>query len=198
MFKTILTEMAMVIFFTLNMCTHASAASPFATDVLSELMRIQEDDTYIGNAGRLYVPECGYSVALYEIPESGAGAQKAVDAEDSAALLCNYGPQRVVADHTHQGFGNVLRACDYGTVVYLKTAEGVWPYIFLSKDPDSRNDGDIVWDSHGNSIYGYDDNGLTFYTCNEDWRHVTTAHFIQYTAAQKAETENWQKTEGGS
>lgn len=193
MFKTTkprLAKIATAAFIALNMCIQASASQPLAADVLAEIMRIQNDETYIGDAGRLYVPECGYSAALYEIPQSGKGAQKAVDAEDSAAFLCNYGPQRVVADHTHQGFGNVLRGCGYSTVVYLKTFEGVWPYVFLTKDPGSRNDGDIVWDSHGNSIYEYDDSGLTFYTCNEDWRHVTVAHFIQYSATKRAETED--------
>jgi len=74
-------------------------------------------------------------------------------------------------------------------IVYLKTIEGVTPYIFLSKDVNSRNDGDTVWDSHGNSIYEYDGDGITFYTCNEDWQHVTTARFIKYVATQGPEEE---------
>ena len=150
-------------------------------DIADDLRIVKEDTSPLGDAGRLYVPSLDLSVALYEIPEDGSGAQHVTDAVDSAAYLCNYGPQAVVADHSHQGF-NAIKNSTEETMAYIKTVNAIKMYTFMSKDQNSRNDDEIVWDSNGNSIYDYPGNGITCYTCNQDWRHVTTVRFQVYPA----------------
>lgn len=165
----------------LLICMTAACKTICYAGIADDLKMIGEDTRPLGDAGRLYIPSLGLSVALYEIPADGSGAQRVTDAADSAAFLCNYGPQPVVADHTHQGFC-AIKGSTEGTMAYIKTNNAIKMYIFLSKDPNSRNDEEIVWDSRGNSIYKYPEDGITCYTCNQDWRHVTTVRFLAYPA----------------
>lgn len=62
--------------------------------IANDLKMIGEDTRPLGDAGRLYIPSLGLSVALYEIPADGSGAQRVTDAADSAAFLAITGRSR--------------------------------------------------------------------------------------------------------
>lgn len=126
--------------------------------------------------GRFYIPDTGVDVGLQYINLDNCYlAQDVVDADDSAVYM-DYGSSYVIADHRHQGF-SAIKECAIGTKAFIRHDDRLEVYECVNIDPNSRNDGEDVYDSDENIIYNYDPSLLSCYTCNEDWQHVTVVTF---------------------
>lgn len=140
-------------------------------------------DGILGTKGRLYIPELGVSVALYDVPEDQIDrmGQDVVDAEDSAAWMHRpilHGDTPMVGDHSGQDFRPLLE-CPVGVRAVIRTENGLKEYTCYAVDRSAVNMGKTIVDSHGRDITeDYDSSGFVCYTCNEaSGRSVTIAAF---------------------
>ena len=125
-----------------------------------------------GSAGRLFIPEMDFDVALNwsEIENGGTSAQYYVDLWDSAAIY-HYNMQDVIADHSHQGF-DVIKYLEIGSKAYIETENGAIDYVCVEKTT-GHNTGHSIELEDGRDCRNLNEGGITMYTCNENWHNIT-------------------------
>lgn len=118
-----------------------------------------------GAYGRLYIPDVGISVALYDTHD-----QAVTDAWDSANIFThgNYYGQ-TIADHNNQEFAN-LYSVSIGTTGYIQLADGSVINIQCVDIFDGNNIGKLIVDESGVSAHGRTD--YMMYTCRDNWQNV--------------------------
>lgn len=146
--------------------------------IRDKVSEIESKSCHLGDEGRLFIPDVGVDVALYRTTISNGGyhAQYIVDCSDSAAIFTQ-GGQDVIADHSHQGF-DAMKGSVVGTMAYIKTNNGVQPYICI-ENTQGHNVGPIVTED-GRYAYEFNDGGIMMYTCNESWHNVTITVWRPY------------------
>ena len=145
-------------------------------------------DTYIHNGvvtslrddyngyGRLYIPDVGINVALYQVDySSGIDAQAVVDASDSAAYMTSWGATPFIGDHTNQGFCGI-RSCSSGTKAFIRHGGNTYVYSCYYVG-GGTNDGSYVYDWNGTNIFDHGSSDIGMYTCNGNWRNVSIVLF---------------------
>lgn len=122
-----------------------------------------------GYVGTLKIKSLGVSVKAYDssLTNPRIGAQKLCDRKNSAAAF-DYGTQYVIADHKHQGFSKIKKAVPGKTTCTFKgKTYKCW------KKFNGKNTGTHLTTTAGKKITNMNKNGLTMYTCNQNWRNVT-------------------------
>ena len=120
------------------------------------------------HVGRFYIPDVGVNVALYD-----TYAQSVCDNKDSACFF-DYGTQRIVADHKHQGF-NAIKKCKPGMEAYISDGTKIERFV-CTEIILGHNDG-LLYDNDYNDVAYRNPDGITCYTCNDHWKNVTIVFF---------------------
>ena len=132
---------------------------------------VSEEMERRGSMGRLSIPSCGLSVALFKSSSYDSNhSQQIVDNADSAAYMPDeyqYWGFIIIADHVHQGFGAIKNAIPDKTVANIDYGTYVDKYICTNIFTGKNVGYDLV-DMQGVTIRGKNDNGITMYTCNSD------------------------------
>ena len=131
------------------------------------LFTCDNDQTYVG---RFYIPDVDINVALYD-----SWKQRVCDNKDSACFF-NYGVQRVVADHWNQGF-NSIKQCKIGTKAYISDGNSIERFECYDIIQGHNSDDGSLTTLDGQDIWGMNENGITCYTCNDNWRNITIVLF---------------------
>ena len=124
-----------------------------------------DDESYAGFFGRLYVPDAGIDVALYQSYD-----QSVTDRADSAKLFSwgNYSGE-IIADHSNQEFAKLFNV-KVGTQGYIRSANGVVINIKCVAVFNGHNTGSDLVDESGVSAMGRADYAM--YTCRNGWQNV--------------------------
>lgn len=124
-----------------------------------------DDDAYPNFYGRLYIPDVGIDVALYN-----ECSQDAVDRKDSAYLWV-FKPHSgiTIGDHNNQEFGK-LYGVTPGMKGYIVYPTGAMTVISCYDVFNGHNDTITLLDNDYNDVLGLAD--YTLYTCLDHWTNV--------------------------
>lgn len=132
-------------------------------------------DNY-GGYGRLYIPDVGINVALYQIGYyDNVDAQAVVDADDSAVYMTGWGATPFIGDHTNQGFSGI-RSCGSGTKAFIRHGGNTYVYSCYYVG-GGTNDGYDVYDWNGINVWDHGSDDIAMYTCNGNWQNVSIVLF---------------------
>lgn len=139
-------------------------------------------DGRLGDAGRLYIPSVGLSVALYQARFDDGYNQYITDAQDAAVYFpraCiasdgSYNNDPMIADHRHQGFDAIKSVTPGYTRAYIYDGNGNLSVYLCNNLFTGHNTGWGITDEYGNNAECMGNDLLT-YTCNDHWTNVTIA-----------------------
>lgn len=136
--------------------------------------------------GRLYIPDVGVNVAVYDGPlEDEAASQAICDAEDSAVLL-GWEPIPLIGDHNNQGF-EAIKACVAGeTHAYLETTDGYMLDFLCTGVFPGTNKLNAYFENE-EAILATGDCDLVLYTCNETSEDITLVTWEEQGTDRSAE-----------
>lgn len=127
-----------------------------------------------GMVCRLYMPDLGINVALFNTDKLSLAEQQAyVDAPDSGSWL----PLKnmvVIGDHASDGFQSIKDAVPGETMCYLQTGTNVLTFV-CAKTGRGQNIVKDLLDENGNSLIKITGYSLLTYTCSD-----TTGKNIYY------------------
>lgn len=124
-----------------------------------------DDEAYTNFYGRLYIPDVGIDVALYN-----EYSQDAVDRKDSAYLwMFEPHPGITIGDHNNQEFGKLYDVTP-GMKGYIVYPTGAMTVISCYDVFNGHNDTITLTDNDYNDVLGLAD--YTLYTCLDHWTNV--------------------------
>ena len=131
-----------------------------------------------GMIGRLYIPDIGISVAVFDTRGMDANnRQKVVDLEDSAALFY-LNKQCTIGDHDLQGFQTIRNAVVGKTVAYIQKGNYTDAYLCVESG-EGHNTGTTITDSSGKSVKDRNSSNMLLYTCNGCWQNISYTVWMQ-------------------
>lgn len=128
--------------------------------------RILNEKSTRGSIGRLYIPEVGIDVALFQSSE-----QSVVDDVDSAAFFRMKG-QDVIGDHNVQGFSKIRKMVPGRTYAYIEDGNIARKYRCIAKIDGHNREIDIT-DENEQSVLGRYPNTIMLYTCKNHWSNIS-------------------------
>lgn len=128
--------------------------------------RILNEKKTRGSIGRLYIPEVGIDVALFQSSE-----QSVVDDVDSAAFFRMKG-QDVIGDHNVQGFSKIRKMVPGRTYAYIEDGNIARKYRCIAKIDGHNREIDIT-DENEQSVLGRYPNTIMLYTCKNHWSNIS-------------------------
>ena len=124
-----------------------------------------------GDAGRLYIPDIGISVALYWCTLKDSDySQYITDLEDSAARFKAPG---IISDHNNQEFSKLSEVMPGMKGVIIHDDGTSDENLTCIGTGMGYNNGQMLYDHNGTGMYDFT-SYLTMYTCTTDWNHVFT------------------------
>lgn len=153
-------------------------------DVIATIINLEADDRELGNYGRIFIPSQNYSAKLnnatYDIPSDNTKLfQEWVDADDCAATYM-YGAQRIIADHSNQGF-DCIRNLHKGDKIYIVRETDETLVYECTDELTGYNNGQLFTDD-GKSLREMNLDGISLYTCasSTDSYHIVIRVFQRY------------------
>lgn len=122
-----------------------------------------------GAAGRWSIPGHGVDVACFN-----SSAQSVVNDKDSAAMFA-YGVQTIICDHWNQGFEGI-KSCEPGTKALWTSVDGTETWYVCTEKFNGHNTGKLT-DEDYVCVSDRNENGITCYTCNDNYKNVTIVFF---------------------
>lgn len=122
-----------------------------------------------GAAGRWSIPGHGVDVACFH-----SNAQSVVNDKDSAAMF-PYGVQTIICDHWNQGFEGI-KSCEPGTKALWTAVDGTESWYVCTEKFNGHNTGKLT-DEDYVCVSDRNENGITCYTCNDNYKNVTIVFF---------------------
>ena len=102
--------------------------------------------------GRLYIPEAGINVAVYDCTgQTLEEKQKIVDDEDSAAYF-KVGDVNLLADHNYQGFYKIQYAVPEKTAAFIQHGTTIDMYVCIENGVGINNKKRLI-DANQNIIF---------------------------------------------
>ena len=131
-----------------------------------------------GMIGRLYIPEDGICVAVFDTRIfNGTNRQLVVDAEDSAALFY-LNKQCTIGDHDMQGFENIRKSVAGKTIAYIQKGSYTDAYLCIETG-EGHNTGSTITDQSGKSVKERNDASMHLYTCHGNWQDISYTVWTQ-------------------
>ena len=117
-----------------------------------------------GMVGRLYIPDVGIDVALFQTSVSDISQQKAyADAPDSGIWM-QKGNTIIFGDHASEGFDGIADVVPGVTMCYLQIGSEVNPFLCLQKGTGHNLRSDLV-DEEGNTLIDTEEYSMLCYAC---------------------------------
>ena len=127
--------------------------------------------------GRLWVPEVGICVALYQcdLYDETTDCQYITDCQDSACYLTGWGEVPFIADHWNQGFDGLYDAHP-GMKAFIRHGDKTYVYECYHAS-HGINDEEMAYDGNGQALCDGDAGDISMYTCYNGWQNIQTVRF---------------------